>query len=278
MTFIDRSGAVGEGDYPVFEKTLLSSTAADGPSAGATKRAWDNFAIAMSAAAVAAGTPPVNGGVGAPSWRRLARVGALKWVVLGAIGGGGLTALWMNARPIAGRSSTETSPSVVAVRPSIPTTFVGGEDPLDVRAQAAGADAHKGERISRRRWRIVAVRREDAADNRDPRGGEEIPPPARATGDSALGNRVSNLAAEVALIDAARSAISQGDFTNALRLVDRYREKFSNGELARDVDVVAIQALAGHGDRGGVILEGTRFLERHPNDPQVPRIKALVAH
>lgn len=72
-------------------------------------------------------------------------------------------------------------------------------------------------------------------------------PPARVrTGASAL-------AAELALIDGARSALASGDRARALVILDRYAREFPSGQLAPEAAAVRAEAAAGPGDAGASI-------------------------
>jgi outer membrane protein assembly factor BamD (BamD/ComL family) len=91
------------------------------------------------------------------------------------------------------------------------------------------------------------------------------------------GSRVrSTLAAEVARLDAARTALEIGAFDEALRLVTRFHRDFPNGELATEADVLRIEALSARNDQAGARREAARFLERHGNDPHADRVRQIA--
>jgi hypothetical protein len=80
----------------------------------------------------------------------------------------------------------------------------------------------------------------------------------------------------VALLDAVRVSSSRGDFSRALELVARYRGEFERGELARDADVLELEALAGLGEWARVGAAARAFLGRYPGDPHSARVRALI--
>jgi outer membrane protein assembly factor BamD (BamD/ComL family) len=98
---------------------------------------------------------------------------------------------------------------------------------------------------------------------------------ARATDDPGSGAGSSTLAAEVAALDAARTAAAAGELDRTLRLLDRYHYEFPAGELAADADVVAIEARAAQGDHAEVARLAARFLARYPNDPHAAEVRRL---
>jgi TolA-binding protein len=86
----------------------------------------------------------------------------------------------------------------------------------------------------------------------------------------------SSLAAEVAAIDRARTLFRAGRHADALDAVSQYQREFPRGVLARDADVVAIDALAGLHDHSELEQRARRFLERYPQDPHAARVRSLV--
>lgn len=88
----------------------------------------------------------------------------------------------------------------------------------------------------------------------------------------------STLDAEVAALDAVRTAISAAAFQRALRLIEQYRQEFPAGELARDADIFEIETLAAQGERGEATRQADRFLAHYPNDPHLARLRGLIGH
>jgi outer membrane protein assembly factor BamD (BamD/ComL family) len=86
----------------------------------------------------------------------------------------------------------------------------------------------------------------------------------------------STLAAEVARIDAARSASANGKHDEAIRLIERFHRDFPEGALAPDADVVALEAAAAKHDRAEVERRAARFLSQYPGDPHAARVQGLA--
>ena len=86
----------------------------------------------------------------------------------------------------------------------------------------------------------------------------------------------STLAAQVSLLDTARSALAAGAYAEALSLAERYRTEFPNGELAPEAEVVAIETLVERAERQPAALRAARFFARYPGDPHSARVKWLV--
>jgi hypothetical protein len=234
-----------------FERALLDSARADEPGAEVTKQAWTRLSASMVAVAPggrAAGVPVAGGAV---------RGVAVKWLLLGAIGGSVLTGVSMRSSSFKAFVSTRAtvSPSAAAVRadeihqpPPRVATFV---DPVPA-PRVGGA-------------RSIVTRRT---------AGQDGPP--RREGLSTDGPPFSSLAAEVAALDAARSAASANSFEEALRLIDQYHYDFPLGELSADADVVAIEVFDAKNDRAEAERRAARFLERYPNDPHAARLRRLM--
>ena len=209
-----------------FERALLASAQADEPPADAraemTAQAWARF----SARAVALGdslrgqTPrsetATGGGPAQTARRRVVGGVHWRWLLAGALGGGAVTA------------------GLFALRPPVQVTSltVGADEASPPVARPAPA---------RRRARLVALSHRGAAG----RATGEAAEPAGGTGlgrsDARSAAPPSNLAAEVAALDAARAAAASHQFDQALALISRYHYDFPAGELAADAEVIAIR-------------------------------------
>jgi hypothetical protein len=262
-----------------FERQLLESARSDGVPAAEVQAAWARFAGAATALTTLAASTHVARG---------AQVGAklaiAKWLIIGACCGGSLTAIWLGSTPsttgghvpalarsaaLAKRADSAAGAAPVVEAPSgsgasaaaTPSQSTLRDNPgtshsdLWARAVRTGAD----ERLSRGRAAAHALGSAAAP--------EPVPEP-RAT-------RVSTLGAEVSLLDAARSASLGGQALAALRLIDDYHRQYPAGELSRDAEVVALDALAAeHSAR--LVERATRFLDAYPNDPQSAHVKQLL--
>jgi hypothetical protein len=239
-----------------FERALIDSARADELPEARAGEAWSAFSGRL--AGVAGGLPGVDGSAAArrvagPEVTAAVRSGygaVARWLLLGAVGGGVLATglMWRYRSESASRPASDAIVSVGA----------SGE-PLEERpdrARTALAEPDDGPTRTPREARRRAGR------------------PTRAR-EASGASEPSSLAAEVAMLDAARKAAAAGDPDTALRLIDRYRYEFPEGELAADTEVVAIEALAAKGERDEVARRVARFLALRPNDPHAADVKRL---
>ena len=78
------------------------------------------------------------------------------------------------------------------------------------------------------------------------------------------GDPASDLAAEQALIDTARAALSRGRGGDALRATEEHAAKFPRGRLSQERELLAIQALSLSGRRRDAEVRGERFKAAFP--------------
>jgi hypothetical protein len=224
-----------------FERRLLDSARADArPPDG--EAAWARFAGGLGAVSLDLGGAP--GRIPA----RVAGVGgrtafAVKWMLVGAIAGSGLTvALLMgrhpsSAGPAVAERAVPTAATMAPVPPTEERPAIDREPPLAAKHHLAHAGS----------------------------------PAPRAAAPSTL-------AQEVSRIDTARVAIVSGDYDEATRLIARYHDDFPDGELAPDADVVALEAAAAKHDRAEVARRARDFFARYPRDPHTARVAWLADH
>ena len=101
-----------------------------------------------------------------------------------------------------------------------------------------------------------------------------LPPTAPAPRGSI--DRESALAAELASLDRARSALAQGQASQALALLDDHAVHFPRGVLATEATVLRIEALVRAGDRASAVALAHRFLAANAASPYAPRVRSLV--
>jgi hypothetical protein len=229
----------------MFERRLLASARGDRPPHDVTG-AWTRFTVRLGLVLPApgadlGGAPAHFAAIGARASRRA----AVKWLLLGAFGGGGVTAGVMVER----RAPALERP---AAQPPEPAAAQAGEaaPPATMEERPPSKAAH----------RATAHR------------------PTRAGVRAHRAVEPSRLAAEVSRIDIARTASTNGDFDGAIRLIERYHDDFPEGALAPDADVVALEAAVGKHDRGEVSRRARSFLARYPNDPHAARVRWLAEH
>jgi hypothetical protein len=242
-----------------FERALLASARADEPPADTraemTDQAWARFsarAVAVGDASRGQASRTDRSGAG-PAYGATRRpMGGVhwRWLLAGALGGGAVTA------------------GLFALRPpvQIVSLTVGGDEssaPLTTAAPAIAAPVSSTARIEERPAARREKRQNPRTDRASVQGTVLVAPP-------------SNLAAEVAALDAARAAAASRQFDRALSLIDHYHYDFPTGELAADAEVIAIEALEAKDDRAEMTRRASRFVDQHPDDPHAARIKRLL--
>ena len=275
-----------------FERTLLESAQNDAPPDDA-QQAWARFAGVMNL--VVSGTEPGSGlhsanvpGDGTASSAitqvaavRAARVGAMKWLLLGALAGSGLTVtVLMDRHPskllTPPRPAAAASTSTIRANSS-PSSFEGASkdvNALPITSASASAFVTTNRRRSAQAWtpsnrqsdRLASATVSAPKDQADEKFGETLVAPS------------STLAAEVSRLDAARTAIAAGAYDEAIRRIERYHRDFPAGALSPDADVVAIEAEAAKPDQAAVARRAAAFLSRYPGDPHAARVKWLAGH
>ena len=98
--------------------------------------------------------------------------------------------------------------------------------------------------------------------------------PARAT--SGKGTTNSSLRAELAALDAVRSALASGDSVGALSFLDAYFRTFPRGRLRPEAEVLRIDALAKGGRMDDARKYAQEFLRRHPNSVLAARVQSFA--
>ena len=221
-----------------FERLLLDSARGDEKPRN-VDAAWQQFDSALRGASLLAA-----GAGGALAVRRAQRWLAAKWLIWGALTGSALTALSLRPHPDRHTAASALLSTSEAVSPLASSTA----------RVPPGLEAPKPEALPRTAERAAPSRAPVPAHALPPhlrpvqvpvpeQAAERAPEPAPAPAAS------STLAAQVALIDAARSALAGGIYSEALRLADRYHADFPSGELSPEAETVAIEALIARSER-----------------------------
>jgi len=226
-----------------FERLLLDSAESDELPSN-VETAWQRFGGTLNGVSLLAA-----GREGALAANRAHRWLVAKWLITGAIAGSALTALSLGVSQVRPALTASTplaasaTATVIARIAPAPRVAVVTEPPASARP---------------------------AAPKRAPRTRQPQSRTETATAPS------STLAAQVAMLDAARAALESRSPNEALRLAERYREAFPNGELAPEAELVAIEALVEQDARARAVQRAERFLARYPGDPHIARVKWLV--
>jgi hypothetical protein len=109
-----------------------------------------------------------------------------------------------------------------------------------------------------------------------------VAPPASVAGASRHPARtevpaLSSLRAEREVLDRARSALSGGDATAALALLDRHTTEFPQALLAEEREALAVQALVIGGRYDEARARAARFRAAWPGSLFLPAVEASLA-
>jgi hypothetical protein len=86
----------------------------------------------------------------------------------------------------------------------------------------------------------------------------------------------SRLAAEVALVDRARSQLGGGNYPAALAALAEYHQRFPSGDLDAEAEVVTIETLIAARELARARALGTAFFARFPRSPLAQRVRSLL--
>jgi hypothetical protein len=85
-----------------------------------------------------------------------------------------------------------------------------------------------------------------------------------------------SLADEVKAIQRAKSALSSGNASGAIKELDAYRETFPRGRLSQEATVLRIEALSASGNRAAAQKLGESFLKANERSPYADRVKSVL--
>ncbi len=102
------------------------------------------------------------------------------------------------------------------------------------------------------------------------------PPPPVVTLARTPSRPTPNVADELALIDAARAALTAGQPDSAYSHIQRYRASFPTPHFVNEADALEVQALAALGRSDEATTKAKHFLEAHPRSPYTQRVRAAA--
>jgi len=105
-----------------------------------------------------------------------------------------------------------------------------------------------------------------------------VPPPSEPAPHArkALAPKPDSLPLELEAIEGARAALTRGDASRALKLLDQYAARFPKPRLGAEATLLRIEALVARGDRATATRLGKAFLEREPRSPYARRVRSLI--
>jgi outer membrane biosynthesis protein TonB len=105
---------------------------------------------------------------------------------------------------------------------------------------------------------------------------EESPPPPPPAPPAPVQVDARRLAAEVAVLDRARTALARRDATTALAALDEHRRDFADGALVAEAEVVRLEVLVETNQVAAARAQAADFLAKFPRSPLVRRVRSLV--
>jgi hypothetical protein len=106
---------------------------------------------------------------------------------------------------------------------------------------------------------------------------EALDPAPAARGLTARVAKADSVAAELGIIESARSALARGDTAGALSRLDNYARTYPRGRLALEGEVLRIDALARSGQGGLAAKRAEAFLRRYPNSVLASRVRGYLS-
>ncbi len=229
------------------ERTLLQAARDERPSPEMTRRMAAGLGISVGAAVTAAAAPVAA----APVVAANSALGG--WVAAGVLAAAAVAAGVVGVRA----SSAPAKPAVhaKAAAPAIAAPAVvtpPADTPVAAPVAARDTRSERSERIER----IEKVRRRPAA------------APAAVP--------AADLRDQIALLDAARTAVKAGSSERALVLLQRYDASYPAGAFRPEALALRIEALSQDGRRAEAQALAREFLTRYPHSPVADRVARVV--
>lgn len=118
---------------------------------------------------------------------------------------------------------------------------------------------------------------ETASHEASPPPEDELPTKPLVSARGRRGTSAGELADQIALVDAARSALAAGGAQRALSIVSKYQSEFPNGTFRPEVSAVKVEALVKLGRTVEARALAERFLVAYGPSPLADRV-AHLAH
>jgi hypothetical protein len=226
-----------------FERELLGSLRGGAPPAGAKDEAWQKIGSQIAAVAMIGSTvgsvPPNAGGTGLVTALAKASVTkiALAIAATAVVLGGGVVVARHRASPPPVSITTTVDPAADRAAALEPAPVLT-VPPVVVVSPSRGAA-----------------------------------PTPRASAD---GTASARLAAESALLTAARAELVSGDPRAAQSTLTRMQTEFPHGVLSQEREVLAIEALAADGKADAAARRARAFIAAHPESPHSAQLGRFV--
>jgi hypothetical protein len=87
---------------------------------------------------------------------------------------------------------------------------------------------------------------------------------------------IDNIAAQLKLLDSARSALAGGNASRSLQLLDQYARTYPRGKLSQEATLLRVEALMRSGKKAQAVSLARRFRTAHPASPYTQRLESIV--
>jgi hypothetical protein len=246
-----------DSEADTLERDLLASLQRISVPADAKATAWQGVALGIAAAAAGTSATAAAAASGsalgsltgaktllsASLWSTTTKL-ALTLALLGASAG---SAYWLQQRPTPRPAPRVDAPRVDTPRIAAPASAT--------RAEAAPLPAAEARPLSSRPHR---AQHQSAAKTAFKSAGE------------------SRLAAESALLQAARARLRNGDALGAQAALDQLRKQFPDGVLVQERDVLGIEVLRARGDNDAARRAAQAFVAANPHSPHTAALRPLL--
>lgn len=230
------------------QRLIDAARRGDDPPAGAKQRIQRELSKRLALGA-ASGLAVTSAGV--PAMGAVLKVAGVVFAVGGTVLGASALLEPLHTppeRPVAAKAA-RAAPQPASARPALPSVSApAAEQPRD-----AGPDP------------AALAGRRTPSRTREPQPPERVAP------------ALDPLRAEAAGVRAANEAIQRGDPQGALRLIAEQERSFPGGMLAEERAAVRVLALCKLEQGAPARTAARRFLERFPQSPLVPRVRAGCA-
>jgi hypothetical protein len=239
----DSVGRLRSGDATALERRLLDAASGERPSDELTARMAGAIGIALLPSG-----PPVSVGkgltdAGAPAPHVVASSSVVPWI------SGALVAVVVVGAFMVGRGGDVS----VASRPNVAVP------PKVALSTASPAPSNEGPSAAM-----------PAAENEAP-----VSPPTPAAPRARGQGQVAELAAQIALVDAARTALAKGRAERALSIVSDYQTDYPSGTFRPEVSAIKIEALVKLGRKAEARALAERFVKSYGPGPLAERVSRL---
>jgi hypothetical protein len=156
-------------------------------------------------------------------------------------------------------------PAISPVSPDAASAPVGAAAVVGVAARSA---------LSRLEPPVRAPARAPAPVNAPSSAAFALPPQPEQPPQVTLNG---SLAAEIRLLDQARSALAAGDSSLAAVLLDRYAANRPSAVLAQEAALLRVRLLLKQGDRASAGRLARRIIHQHPESTHVESLRSLAA-